>query len=122
MQRRTRQRDAIQAALREAGRPLSPAEILEAAQATVPSLGEATVYRAIRSLLEEGWLTEVELPGEASRYELADKEHHHHFHCRSCDRVYDLPGCPGSLDDLAPRGFQVEEHEIILYGTCPDCG
>ena len=87
----------------------------------MPQLGLATVYRSIRALVDEDWLVEVELPGEPSRYEVAHKEHHHHFHCRVCDRVFDLDGCPGSLRELAPRGFRVESHEIILYGQCPEC-
>ena len=121
MQRRTRQHDAIRAAIEEADRPLSPQEILESAQAEIPNLGVATVYRAIRSLIDDDWLREVELPGEASRYEVAHKAHHHHFHCRDCDRVFDLDGCPGPLRELAPRGFRVESHEIILYGRCAEC-
>ena len=121
MQRRTRQRDAIRDVLRDARRPLSPQEILDAAESEVPSLGLATVYRNIKALVAEGWLHPVELPGAPDRYELADQGHHHHFHCRDCDRVFDIEGCPGRLDDMAPGDFQVESHEIILYGLCPDC-
>ncbi|MCH9647276.1 MAG: transcriptional repressor [Deltaproteobacteria bacterium] len=120
-QRNTRQRKAIRDALERAGRPLSPQEILEAARSTAPKLGIATVYRAIRSLVEEGWLGTVELPGAVSRYEVADKKHHHHFHCRRCDSVFDVEDCPGSLKDLAPSGFLAEAHEIILYGLCEGC-
>lgn len=121
MQRKTQQSTAIREALEEAGRPLSPQEILEAAQAEVPGLGIATVYRNVRSLVEEGRLHVVELPGSSSRYELADKDHHHHFHCRGCDGVFDIEDCPGSLKDLTPRGFRLETHEIILYGLCAGC-
>ena len=96
-------------------------EILEAAQSEVPRLGIATVYRNVRALLEEGWLQVVDLPGAPSRYEMADKDHHHHFHCRSCDSVYDIEDCPGSLKELTPRGYRLESHEIILYGLCSGC-
>ena len=44
MERSTRQRTAIRETLAEAGRPLSPQEILTAAHAQVPGLGIATVY------------------------------------------------------------------------------
>jgi len=121
MERKTRQRDALQEAIREAGRPLTPQEILAAAQEHVPSLGIATVYRNIKSLVSEGWLRAVEMPGGADRYEVADLHHHHHFHCRKCDRVYDVEGCPGDLEHLAPSGFRVDEHEIVLYGVCEIC-
>jgi Fur family transcriptional regulator, ferric uptake regulator len=120
-ERNTRQREAIRAALRGAGRPLSPHEILEQARRLAPGLGLATVYRNVRALTAEGWLRSVELPGAASRYELSGKEHHHHFHCRSCDGLFEVARCPGELRELVPRGFQLERHEVILYGLCQVC-
>jgi len=38
----------------------------------------ATVYRTIKDLLGEGWLAQVDLPGQASRYEVAESAAHHH--------------------------------------------
>ncbi len=119
--RQTQQRGAIRRALENADRPLTPHEILAAARGAVPGLGIATVYRNIKTLVGSGWLQAVDLPGSASRYEVAGKEHHHHFHCRSCDRVFEVEECPGSLNDLAPSGFELDAHEIILYGTCEAC-
>ncbi len=122
MQRRTQQREAIRGALRRAGRPLTPEEVHRAAQGAVPRLGIATVYRNLRTLAGSGWLREVELPGGGPvRYEVAGKHHHHHFHCRGCDRVFEVDDCPGDLRALAPDGFRSESHEIILYGLCARC-
>ena len=36
-------------------------------------------------------------------------------------RVFDIHACPGNLNRLAPAGFEVEHHELTLYGRCPDC-
>jgi Fur family ferric uptake transcriptional regulator len=119
--RKTLQRDAIRAALAEADRPLSPQEVLEAAERRAPGLGIATVYRALKELSQDGWLVAVDLPGEASRFELAGKKHHHHFQCRDCGRAFDLKGCVPSLRGLAPKGFRVEDHEVVLYGLCATC-
>lgn len=121
MQRDTRQRRAIRRSLEEAGHPLSPQELLEAAQVHVEGLGIATVYRNLKHLQEEGWVATVELPGEPARYEVAGKEHHHHFHCRECDRVYEVEGCPGNLRSITPAGFELESHEFVLYGLCDGC-
>lgn len=101
---------------------MSPLEILGEAAQEAPGLGIATVYRNIRRLLDDGVLHPIDLPGVPSRYELAGKEHHHHFHCRGCDRVFEVEDCPGRLLALAPPGFQVQEHEIVLYGLCRECG
>lgn len=119
--RQTAQRAAIRAAFERAARPLSPGEALAAAQERVARLGIATVYRNIRSLVEEGWLAEVPLPGAPNRYEVAGKHHHHHFRCRVCDRVYEVDSCPPDLRSLIPRGFRLEGHDITLFGRCADC-
>lgn len=121
MERDTRQRRAIREVLAQADRPLSPGELLEAARARVPGIGQATVYRYLRSLSDEGLVDAVELPGRPSRYELAGKEHHHHFFCRGCDSVYEVEECPGDLAPLTPAGFRLEAHEVVLYGLCPAC-
>ena len=121
VQRETRQRRAIREALISAGRPLGPNEILHAAQIAVEGLGIATVYRNVKSLLGEGWITAVEIPGEPPRYELSGKGHHHHFLCRECDSVYDVEGCPGNIRSVTPAGFELEAHEVVLYGRCERC-
>lgn len=121
-ERATRQREAITAVIRGAKRPLSPQEVLEGAQKEVHALGLATVYRNLKRLVADGTLQVITLPGENARYEIAKSDHHHHFQCTSCHRVYDVPGCPGDLRRLAPRGFKVERHDVTLYGRCLDCG
>ena len=120
-QRNTRQRTAIRDTFEQAGRPLSPQQALEAAKEQVSGLGIATVYRNINALLREGWLAAIELPGAGTVYERAGKTHHHHFHCRACDTLFELPGCVLDLGKLAPRGFELEGHELFLQGLCEKC-
>ena len=122
MERASRQRDAIKAAIRMAKRPLSPQEVLEAARLAVPALGMATVYRNLKLLVADRFVQMITLPGESPRYEMRESAHHHHFQCTTCSRVYDVPGCPGDLRRLAPRGFRVDHHDVTLYGRCSDCG
>jgi Fur family ferric uptake transcriptional regulator len=121
MERSTRQRSAIREAIADAGRPLLPQEVLEAAQNQVPGLGIATVYRNLKALALDGELRSVELPGDNPRYELVGLAHHHHFQCNACERVFDVHACPGDLSKLAPRGFTVEDHDLTLYGKCGEC-
>lgn len=123
MERTTRQKTAIQAAIESAQRPLSAQEILEQASLQVTQLGIATVYRNLKSLVLEEKVHVVTLPGENPRYEsnTAANHHHHHFQCTSCQRVFDVHDCPGDLKRMAPQGFVVERHELTLYGRCADC-
>jgi len=120
-QRITRQRTAIEQVFSRLHRPLSPKEVLDAAQTDVPHLGIATVYRALNDLVGEKELRVVELPGQTPRYEKAGLRHHHHFHCTACDRVFDLEGCLLKADLKLPEGFKVEAHDITLSGQCPRC-
>ena len=121
MERSTRQRAAIVSAIERERRPLSPGEILSGAQAEVPGLGAATVYRTLKALVADGVVVAVELPGEPPRYEPAGAKHHHHFRCRDCDRVFEVPGCAKGISALVPRGFELEGHELVLYGRCRGC-
>jgi len=92
--------------------------VLELAATEAPALSIATVYRALKKLSDEGGICPVALAGEPVRYEPAGREHHHHFQCRGCRSVYDVPGCVGGL---VPAGFTLEEHELIHYGRCASC-
>ncbi len=102
-------------------RPLSPLEILAESQKVVPRLGLATVYRNIKTLVEEGFLREVRIPGESPRYEQEGKGHHHHFYCFRCGKVYEIDGCRSEVNSLIPPGFIQEFHELTFYGSCKDC-
>jgi Fur family transcriptional regulator, ferric uptake regulator len=117
----TRQKTAIRDAFIEADRPLSPDEVLAGAQRHHPTLGKATVYRNIQSLVDEGWLQAVEVPGDSPRYEVAGKEHHHHFQCNQYKKLYELQGCIPSFKMKVPRGFSTTGHEFFLYGLCSQC-
>jgi Fur family transcriptional regulator, ferric uptake regulator len=119
--RNTQQRHAILNVFNVNKRPLSSSEVLEMSQQTVAQLGIATVYRNLKSMVQEGVLQTVTLPNEAPRYELAHLHHHHHFQCKKCDKVFDVHGCLKGIDALAPAGFKVDSHDITLYGTCSEC-
>jgi Fur family ferric uptake transcriptional regulator len=119
--RNTKQKNAIRAAFVETGRPLSPEEVLSYAQRNVMELSIATVYRNLKILVEEKWLTAVLLPGESPRYEISGKAHHHHFWCNDCGKVYELEGCTPRLKPKLPRGFRALHHDLLLYGTCAAC-
>lgn len=117
----TRQRKAIFQAINQAPGPLCPNEILDLASADVPRLGIATVYRTINLLLESGDIQPVQIDANDVRYEPTDRGHHHHFLCRVCNTVYDMKGCAGHMQKMLPKGFEMDEHEILLRGTCSTC-
>ena len=119
--RDTRQKKAIREAFSEAARPLSPEEAQVEAAKRVRGISAATIYRNIHALLEDAWLSAVDVPGEPARYEVAGKGHHHHFHCEHCGRIYDLAGCTLQPGPKLPGGFRLTGHELFLYGLCSRC-
>lgn len=117
----TQQKRVLGAIFEQAQRPLTPVEICEEARKNLPSLGIATVYRAIKQFVEEGQVRPVEVPGAAPHYESTARHHHHFFVCQQCKRLFDLLGCVRGVKSLAPNGFRVKQHEIVLYGECASC-
>jgi Fur family ferric uptake transcriptional regulator len=119
--RNTTQRSAIQEVFRQQDHPMGVGEVLEAGRRIVPSLNQATVYRNLKLLVDEGWLRRLSTPESGTVYERAGKEHHHHFQCRACDQVFELSGCALNDRKSAPPGFLTEGHEVFFFGVCADC-
>jgi Fur family transcriptional regulator, ferric uptake regulator len=120
MERNTRQREVIKQVFESEARPLNPLEILDLAKVSLSRVSLATVYRAIKELIEEKWLTPVKIPGQSFYYEKDRHHHHHHFYCESCSKVFEVEGCV-PVKSLTPKGFSLESHEILLSGRCPAC-
>ncbi|MBD5633886.1 MAG: transcriptional repressor [Candidatus Eremiobacteraeota bacterium] len=120
-ERSTRQRRTIREVFEGAERPLSIEEVLSASQAGDRAVSLSTVYRFVRSLVDDGTLTTFELPAQGAFYELAGKAHHHHFRCIRCRRVYELNDCV-SIEKLAlPRTFKAVSHDLTVAGICAAC-
>jgi Fur family transcriptional regulator, ferric uptake regulator len=80
---------------------------------------EASVYRTIRTLVEEGFVEEILIQKDTPHYALADG-HHHHAVCTSCG-VMEHVACV-SHDVPVPSSFRsIKEHEVVLYGLCKKC-
>lgn len=121
MKRNTTQRNAIEEVFKQDDRPLGIDEILRAGRRKVESLNQATVYRNLKLLVQKGWLKKINTPELGVLYEIAGKGHHHHFQCRSCDRLFEISGCALNERSLAPPGFVTEDHEVFFFGICSAC-
>jgi Fur family transcriptional regulator, ferric uptake regulator len=117
----TKQRLVLTQVFEQAERPLTVSEVCRAAKRRLPSLGIATVYRAINRFVSAGQVRAVEIPGIPPHYEGTSRNHHHFFLCQECKRLFDLMGCVRGVRGLAPSGFRVQQHEIVLYGECASC-
>jgi len=122
--RRTEQRVLVAEVLAAAKRALSAQELYERIRATHPTIGRATVYRALEQQVEDGMASRFEREGHVSAYIACDAEHHHHLVCTSCQRVEDV-----AEDVVAPmltavsrrHEFQVDHAALDFYGLCASC-
>ena len=123
MGRNTRQGTLILETIREAKRPLTPAEVHSTAIKKIPNLGLATTYRQIKTLAEQSVVVGVDYPGQPTRYEWVDGKDKTHFTCRGCDKLFalNLPQSDELLNLEMPSGFVATGGEFIVYGLCPKC-
>jgi Fur family ferric uptake transcriptional regulator len=120
--RKTRQLEIIESAFQAASRPLTISELHSSALRELPSLGIATVYRAVRELSAAGSIVSLSYAGQPTRFEWAVAQSHSHFICHQCNRVFDLEA-PSDvpLPAKRPKGFIFQGDEVIYYGLCRDC-
>lgn len=86
-------------------------------------ISRASVYNVLSSLTECGLVARAEAGPGCALYERADQARHHHFVCRCCDTVVDVPRAAGALSPARLRlpGARVEEAQVVFRGLCPDC-
>jgi len=120
----TPQRRAILRHLAERGGHWTAAEVLESLTGEFPLASRATVYSTLALLRELGVLADVPAPGPGgeARYD-ANPEMHHHFVCRRCGRLHDVPPdwFPVSIPAGVQTGFSVEHFRIVAEGVCSEC-
>lgn len=118
---RTHQQAAILQVLQDLERPVTPQELLEIASTKSPGLGLATVYRALKRLVESGEVQRIDVAKLPPHYEPSGKSHHHFFVCEVCEKMFDLLGCTGGFQEMLPPGFRMNSHEVVIYGECGQC-
>jgi len=124
-ERLTPQRLIVLDILRDAPGHLSAGTVLERALARYPYLNQATVYRALTWLRDQGLATAVDLGNGHTEYEYRRAgEHHHHLVCERCRQTI-------ALDDalVAPlaeairtrHGFAPRLDHLAVFGVCRAC-
>lgn len=127
-------RERVEAKLRGAGHKATPQRMavvdalceeqhqsLDELRVRCPEIGLVTVYRTLDLLSELGLVRRMDLGGK-SRYEMAER-HHHHLVCESCGLISEFENCPldqGVIARTSPD-FQVTAHSLEVYGQCSAC-
>jgi Fur family ferric uptake transcriptional regulator len=120
----TDQRLLILEVVRRGPNHFTAQDVFEAVAAKNPSVGFATVYRFLRTLSEQSFVSEIRLGGMPARYEWAAKDHHDHLTCTVCQRIVEFEN--HEIERLQEKvskefGFALTHHVLELYGICSDC-
>jgi Fur family ferric uptake transcriptional regulator len=123
-ERSTRQFQAVQDELANSEDFRSAQDIHAAMRASGATVGLATVYRALQSLVDSGEADVLRATSGESAYRDCSREHHHHLVCRHCGRAVEIKG--PAMEKWADRtatahGFVDVSHTLELFGTCGDC-
>lgn len=121
--RLTPQRLAILGVLDKAAGHLTPLEVYRRAQESIPGITEATIYRTLNFLTEQGLVLCAHIGSGQFVYESALHEHHHLI-CRQCGEMREIDH--HALESLyqyfyATTGFRVDSVHMTFFGLCPAC-
>ena len=93
-------------------------------RAEIGAISRQAVYDALGMLVEKGLIRRIQPARSPALYEDRVGDNHHHLICRSCGKTVDVDCAVGDtpcLTAAADSGYQIDEAEVIYWGTCPEC-
>lgn len=109
---------------RSMARHMSAEEVYQALCAAGDDVGLATVYRVLTQFEDAGIVKRQHFEEGYSVFELNQGEHHDHLVCVRCGRVDEF------VDNMIEQrqnivaqkaGYQMTDHNLIIYGICKVC-
>lgn len=119
----SRQREAIKRYLQSTSSHPTAELIYENVKKEYPNISLGTVYRNLNLLVEQGEILKLSCDDDKDHFD-ANTAPHHHFYCRCCRKVSDLPLPVFSPEQLLQScDFQGSVDFCVTYfmGTCPSC-
>ena len=121
--RSTRPRLLVLRFLREHGGHHSADAIQAALDAADEHLLRGSVYHVLSKLMSRRLVMLADVGPGRALYE-SGSPWHHHFVCRTCELVLDVPCVQAEQPCLSPvlPGVHVDEAQVIFRGVCAACG
>jgi len=118
----TRPRLLVLEALEGVGGHRSVDELVAALHRRGTPLPRATVYNVVNALVAHGLIMAADTGPGRALFEVG-RTWHHHFVCRGCGAIIDVPCVRGEKPCLEPDlpGVEVDEAQVIWRGKCPQC-
>lgn len=120
--RATTPRARVLSLLETLGGHRSVDELADALEQRGEPLPRTTIYNVVSDLSEAGLVMMADAGPGRALYE-AGTVWHHHFVCRNCQAVLDVPCEVGEKPCLEASlaGADIEEAQVIYRGVCADC-
>mgnify|MGYP002396520239 CR=1 FL=1 len=115
-ERRTKQREVIEKIISTTKRPLTRNELWQEAQGMMPSIGFATVSRAVNEMLAGNDLIALQYPGQPTRYELPATREHPHLLSHRTRRIHDLDIPMPQVKIPEVPGVKITGYEVLFFG------
>ncbi|ADU62903.1 MAG: transcriptional repressor [Pseudodesulfovibrio sp.] len=121
----TPQRKAIVETFLESEGHFSAEQLYERVGRRMSDIGQATVYRTLKLLVDSGLADAFDLGEGVTLYEHRyGHEHHDHLVCLVCGRKVEIvdAAIERRQEALAVEyGFTLTRHRMFLFGLCPGC-
>src|SRR3954453_303348 len=98
-------------------------DVAEDVRAEIGAISRQAVYDALGMLAEKGLIRRIQPARSPALYEDRVGDNHHHLVCRRCAKTVDVDCAVGDtpcLTAAADSGYQIDEAEVIYWGTCPE--
>lgn len=117
--RQTLQKEIILEVLGNLNHPTAE-ELLTAITKKHSVFSKATLYRNLGQFVEDGKVQKLCLENQTVRYEL-NTGFHYHLVCTECGRIDNLVLPKPLTLPSTLLGYDIESHDLILFGKCPHC-
>ena len=123
--RRTAQRDLILDIFLRTEEHLTSEDLYWLVQKEDPSVGQTTVYRTMKLLIDAGLAREVRFGDNKTYYEHHfGHQHHDHMICTECGKVMEFYSAEleEMQDEIADKfRLRPTHHSLRIWGICEDC-
>jgi len=97
-------------------------ELYEMIKMNNPKIGQATVYRNLKNMANNGDIVIIPGKNNINRYD-GDPTHHNHFICEHCGKVIDIYISRNIINqEIEDKyGIKIKRESTIYEGICEDC-
>ena len=122
--RLTSQKKVILEVLRENNGHMTAEEVFKKSRKKLSSIGIATIYRNLDSMVASKSIDEIYIAGQPKWYEIKKDGYHGHTFCEVCGELGEIASCSLCLTKNKLKewdGFEGREWRFLIIGRCKKC-